>query len=83
MPKILVTGATGFIGRKLVPALISAGHDVRCAVSQNVNWLKAEQIKVNKLESETDWSEALSGIDVVIHLAARVHVMKEKNVTIF
>lgn len=79
MSKILVTGATGFIGRNLVPALINAGHEVRCAVSQTVNWLQAEQIKVNKLESQTDWSEALAGIDVVIHLAARVHVMKEKT----
>ncbi|KTC88608.1 SDR family oxidoreductase [Fluoribacter dumoffii] len=79
MSKILVTGATGFIGRKLVPALITAGHEVRCAVSQKADWLNTDQVKIGKIEPETDWSEALEGIDVIIHLAARVHVMKEKN----
>ncbi|MBI2786936.1 MAG: NAD-dependent epimerase/dehydratase family protein, partial [Legionella longbeachae] len=79
MSKILVTGATGFIGRRLVPALLLAGHEVRCAVSKPIDWLNTEQVIVNKLESESDWSEALSKIDVVIHLAARVHVMKKES----
>ncbi|KTD10876.1 UDP-glucose 4-epimerase [Legionella gratiana] len=78
MSKILVTGATGFVGRKLVPALIRSGYGVRCAVSKKVDWLEAEQVIMNRLEFETDWSKALIGIDVVIHLAARVHIMKEK-----
>jgi nucleoside-diphosphate-sugar epimerase len=79
MSKILVTGATGFVGRCLVPELISAGHEVRCAVSQKVDWLKAEQVVVDKLEHNPDWCEALAEIEVVIHLAARVHVMNEKS----
>ncbi|KTD47607.1 UDP-glucose 4-epimerase family protein [Legionella quateirensis] len=77
MSKILITGATGFIGRSLVPALVSAGHDVRCAVWQKVDGLNAEQVVINKLEEQIDWSEALEGIDIVVHLAARVHIMKE------
>lgn len=76
MPKILVTGATGFIGKRLVPTLISLGFDVVCVVSKNVSWLPTKQV-IARLESETDWSQALSGIDIVIHLAARVHVMNE------
>lgn len=79
MAKILVTGATGFVGKHLVPELIAAGHDVRCAVSQPVAWLHAEQVVVGKLEHNPDWSDALTDRDVVIHLAARVHVMKEKS----
>ncbi|CAM3026821.1 NAD-dependent epimerase/dehydratase family protein [Legionella worsleiensis] len=77
MSKILITGATGFIGRSLVPALVAAGHDIRCAVWQKVDGLNAEQIVINKLEEKIDWSAALDGVDIVIHLAARVHIMKE------
>ena len=79
MSKILVTGATGFVGKRLIPALVSEGHEVRCAVSRKVDWLNVEQVVVNKLECEPDWNEALNGIDVVIHMAAKVHVMKEQS----
>lgn len=81
MSKILVTGATGFVGKRLIPTLVSEGHEVRCAVSRKVDWLNAEQVVVNKLECDPDWNEALSGIDVVIHMAAKVHVMKEQSET--
>ncbi|KTD58774.1 UDP-glucose 4-epimerase [Legionella sainthelensi] len=79
MSKILITGATGFVGKELIPALIQLGHEVRCVVSKKVEWLETEQVVMKRLEFETDWSEALVGIDVVIHLAARVHIMKEKT----
>ena len=39
----------------------------------------AEKVLVGEITGETDWSDALQGIDVVIHLAARVHVMQEKS----
>lgn len=72
-----MTGATGFIGSSLVPALIAAGYEVRCAVWQKNQYMAVEQVEIDKLEQVTDWSEALDGIDIVIHLAARVHIMKE------
>ncbi|BCA94923.1 NAD dependent epimerase/dehydratase [Legionella antarctica] len=78
MSKVLVTGGTGFIGKKLISALILAGHDVRCAVSRKVEELNVEQVVINKIELQDDWSEVLQGIDTVIHLAARVHIM-DKN----
>lgn len=81
MYKILVTGATGFVGKSLVPALQSAGYDVLCAVSKKVDWLKANQIVVGRIESVRDWSAFLEGVDIIIHLAAKVHVMKN-NVSV-
>ena len=79
MAKILITGATGFVGRSLVPALKAAGHEVRCAVTKKVDWLDAEQVLINKIELQRDWREALQGMDTVVHLAARVHVMQDKS----
>lgn len=75
--KILVTGATGFVGRHLVPALISAGHDVLCAVTKHSDTLEAQQVVVGIFDQHTVWTSILTHIDVVIHLAARVHVMHE------
>lgn len=80
--KVLVTGATGFVGRALVAHLRSQGKfEVRAAVRPSaVGRLPSgtEHIQVGDLDADTDWSVALAGIDVVVHLAARVHVMQEQ-----
>lgn len=74
MNKILVTGANGFVGSSLCETLYRRGVDFVPAVRKAD--LKG-QISVGDLGPDTDWTAALEGCDVVIHLAARVHVMND------
>jgi len=75
--KVLVTGATGFVGRVAVRTLAAAGHAVRMAVRTERPATGFESVVVGELGPDTEWSRALDGIDGVLHLAARVHVMRD------
>ena len=79
--KVLVTGATGFIGGHLLPRLLQDRHEVVAAIrnENSVNKLSVtvSHICVGEIDGNTDWSEALSGIDTVIHLAGRAHILQE------
>jgi nucleoside-diphosphate-sugar epimerase len=76
--KALVTGASGFVGRQVCAELLRQGHSVRAAVrSANSTIENIEVVPVGTIDDKTDWINALRGVDVVIHLAARVHVMKD------
>lgn len=72
---MLVTGATGFVGRALCVALTEHGLRVRgavrtaCAASESM----PEIAIVGEIGSLTDWTAALDGVQLVLHLAARVH----------
>lgn len=78
---ILVTGANGFIGRALCAALHRRGHAVRRVARHLAAGAtpeeRAETVSVGNIDGQTDWTQVLPGIDTVIHLAARVHVMRE------
>ncbi len=78
-PMILVTGATGFVGRALLPRLLAARHRVRAVVRGPGAAMPAgvEAVTVADLGSVPDWGPALAGVRLVVHLAARVHVMGE------
>ena len=78
--KFLVTGANGFVGRYLCAELIRQGHTVRAAVRSAIPLDNPIEVSiVGTIDGETNWTDALRGIDVVIHLAARVHVMKDED----
>ncbi|TWG86421.1 nucleoside-diphosphate-sugar epimerase [Cupriavidus gilardii J11] len=76
---ILVTGATGFIGRRVCQYLTERGVAVRAAVRSAGRELPAgvSAVTVGNIDGNTDWKQALQGVDVVIHLAGRAHVLRE------
>lgn len=77
---ILVTGASGFVGRLLCAELFQQGFAIRTAVrSKNIQIDDFELAVTGSIDSNTDWTAALRDVDVVIHLAARVHVMTERS----
>lgn len=73
----LVTGANGFVGKVLCSELRANGLTVRAAVRTG-NFSDSDVVRVGALDEQTDWTSALLDIEVVIHLAARVHVMTDK-----
>lgn len=78
--KVLVTGATGFVGLALISRLVDLGRfNVKGAVRRESNKLpaKVDQIVTGDLTPSMDWRQMLVGVDVVVHLAARVHVMTD------
>lgn len=78
MHSILVTGANGFVGKALCDALYSEGCFVRAAVRTGFTLKEiSEVVRISEIDGMTDWSASLSGIDTIIHLAARVHVMND------
>lgn len=81
MKRLLITGANGFVGSALCEKLIERGFETRGAVRKERAVLPAgvDKIAVGDIGAGTEWSEALKGIDCVIHLAARVHVMTERS----
>ena len=83
MRRILVTGATGYIGRNLCSYLLKSGYEVNGSLleKEKTELLPAgvKPVVTGPISGETDWSEALEGIDGVVHLAAMVHQKETPN----
>lgn len=76
MARILVLGATGYVGRRLVPVLSARGHTVRCFVRDSAKlpsseWRGVEIVRGDVLRAET-LPPAMRGIDIALYL---VHSM--------
>lgn len=78
--RVLVTGASGFVGRALVAALHSAGIAVTAALRAPRDAVDGvRDVVVGEIDTDTNWREALAGADVVVHLAARVHQKRDTS----
>lgn len=75
MKRILLTGATGFVGRAVLPELALLGEVV--ALARRPVAGAARTALVADLAEPHDWRTLLEGVTDVVHLAARVHVMKD------
>lgn len=78
--RILLTGATGFLGRALLKELLYREHEVTAAVRHASPVVKGlRSYPIVDIGGTTDWLPALQGIEVVVHAAARVHVVRERH----
>ncbi|MFO6423859.1 NAD-dependent epimerase/dehydratase family protein [Motilimonas sp. KMU-193] len=74
---ILVTGANGFVGNAVCEHLLSLGHDVVGVVRAHTS--RHHHVLGPDLSDTADWHDLLEGKDVVIHCAARVHIMNDES----
>src|SRR5262249_36273362 len=78
--RVLMTGATGFVGRALLRALEQTQHPVSAVVRTPSDLPSSVRIhRIDGIGPNTDLTEACRGCDAVLHLAARVHVMHDQS----
>jgi nucleoside-diphosphate-sugar epimerase len=79
MKTILITGATGFIGGHLIDRLQQEYGQIIAAVRKDSSQLPehVRSIEIGEITPDTDWGAALAGVDIVIHLAARAHILQD------
>lgn len=76
---LLLTGATGFLGSRLADVLQSRLNiNLTAAVRRHAEVREARIVEVQGLDAGTNWSAALAEQQVVIHAAARAHIMKDE-----
>ena len=83
---ILITGANGFIGKALCDKLLADGYQVRGA-GRGTTQMTAlpsgvEGVQVADIDPETDWSEALAGIEGIVHLPTKTNPPTNNNQTV-
>ncbi|MDR3307213.1 MAG: NAD-dependent epimerase/dehydratase family protein [Endomicrobium sp.] len=83
MSKILLTGATGFVGSHIAEALVEANHNVICAIRQtsNLKWIKNLPLKYKygSLNNKNFLEKIVKDVDVVVHCAGIVRAMTKEE----
>ena len=78
--RVLVTGASGFIGRPLVDALLRAGYAVRAVTRRQTSFPDSvEAVVIPDLKNPIDWTPILQGVDIIVHLAGPAHSKIPEN----
>jgi len=77
--KILITGSTGFVGKALIDKFVQSKISLRAIARSHDkvpgNWKEHVDLQIIKnIGSNSDWSKPLKGIDIIVHLAAHVHI---------
>lgn len=77
---ILVTGATGFVGGNLCAELAHSGRSVVTVTRHFLPDIASNitNFQISDLAADTEWQQGLQGCEAVVHLAARVHMMRDE-----
>jgi nucleoside-diphosphate-sugar epimerase len=82
MTKILITGATGFVGRALFKNLKSTKKylaHLTTRTNQEELFEGGKAFNIGEIDSSTNWNDALDGVDCIVHCAARAHTTENKQ----
>lgn len=79
MTKVLITGASGFIGQALCSFLREKGVEIKATSRLKKDLYPYEFSIVEDITKEAEWGEVLDGVETVIHLAAQAHGVRQGN----
>ena len=80
MMRVLITGGQGFIGSAVSSYFSSKNVNTRISSRKSLNTNVIQGVEhciTGDLSADTDWSEALIGVDVVVHCAGRAHILRD------
>ncbi|RQB75644.1 NAD-dependent epimerase/dehydratase family protein [Pseudomonas aeruginosa] len=77
--RVLVTGATGFVGKALSASLALHSEFDVIGATRSISSPNAlgKLVPIGEISAETDWGPALKDVDIIVHLAARAHVLSD------